>query len=652
VDLALLKVGADDEKTAAFLEGAMKRERRAGLILAVALSRIKGHAEAALPVLREQASEERRDPIARGVARAALARVAGKLPDTPTQRASEDLLLEIDYVEWDDYPSPKRFQELALQAFDKPADAVAAMRQWVALDSERADRVALGVLEQLAPRHPAALEALLDMACGRGVGPMSQELFGHSPDGTWQLLARLRFPKGAAPVLARALESLLRAEDARHGPRTSRDFQYDRRFAARDVLKLIGLLGPEAAPAIPVLKRCLKDPELRPTALETLGWIGKAAVPVLVEELRGSQGDALKDVSAAFAIAGPEAEAAVPALVAEVQAHSGEAAQLVADALALIGPAAKQPLVEIARTGPPARRVVAVRALASMGSFGAEPLAALLDDERQFDEVRLAAAKGLSGAGRAGAAVAVPALVRALDSRDEELRLRALDALGKLGPAAAPAVPRLMKPLADWLKTASPPPAEKLGSGFFEGPWPPGDGMKVVDVLERIGPDARPALPVLVKLLACVPEKPVGEALCRIGPDAACVPPLLKTLDSKSWRLASMAGQALFAVRPDVGSALPAVLEALESPQLQVRVHAAILAARMGPAAKEAVPRLRKLLGEKNSYAPASAAFALVQIGEAARPALEDLRSARSATRDDALREVLQAAIEQIEAGD
>jgi len=69
---------------------------------------------------------------------------------------------------------------------------------------------------------------------------------------------------------------------------------------AQSAVTLLGMLGPDAAPAIPRILRKLGDPTLGPPAAVTLGGIGEKAVPDLVEALKDE--NRLVRALAAFAL--------------------------------------------------------------------------------------------------------------------------------------------------------------------------------------------------------------------------------------------------------------------------------------------------------------------------------------------------------------
>jgi HEAT repeat protein/lysophospholipase L1-like esterase len=191
-----------------------------------------------------------------------------------------------------------------------------------------------------------------------------------------------------------------------------------RQYAAR----VLGTLGPPAAPAVPALVAELDDPSppARARAAWALGRIGppaRGAVPALVKaiedpEVRWWAIDALGGIGAG-------AVAAEPALVAALRDPSSNVRWRAALALASIGPAAK----------------AAAPALAE----------AARDDQ---EHVRLGALAALAKV-EAAADLALPVYRRALGDPGSRVRDLAAKDLGLLGPAAAPAAEELAAHLTD-----------------------------------------------------------------------------------------------------------------------------------------------------------------------------------------------------------
>ncbi len=145
--------------------------------------------------------------------------------------------------------------------------------------------------------------------------------------------------------------------------------------------------------------------------------------------------------------------------------------------------------------------------------------------------------------------------IKALTHEDYHVRMTALDALARLGPKAAAALPALLKEL------------DKAGSY-----------LAAIHVLGAIGPAAAPAVPALLSRLTrtllitdkyrAEPNEASGiiDTLAKIGPKAA--------------------------------PALPLVRSALKHPLSTIRYFAAHALGEIGPAAKVAIPELETRLND------------------------------------------------------
>jgi HEAT repeat protein len=215
----------------------------------------------------------------------------------------------------------------------------------------------------------------------------------------------------------------------------------------------------------------------------------------------------------------------------------------------------------------------------------------------------------------ADAAPAVPALTEALLLRLAAFQNR--DALGKIGPGASSAVPRILEHLND-LK---------------------GYGRAILlEELGALGPHARAAVPALIRMLreGTEPTDYVVAALGRIGPEAKEALPLLWTLlgDARGDLRVELHG-ALALITGDHPSHVKALIKIYKDlPPCWHRSrsdrHQKVLAAlgRMGPSARAAVPLLIELVkdrGWSKYQLRCSAIKALGQMGEASRDAVPHL---------------------------
>jgi HEAT repeat protein len=115
-----------------------------------------------------------------------------------------------------------------------------------------------------------------------------------------------------------------------------------------------------------------------------------------------------------------------------------------------------------------------------------------------------------------------------------------------------------------------------------------------------------------------------ASALMQAGPEArAAVPALIKLLEKREPLISPFIVTVLGRIGPD---AVPALAKALESPKGELKAGAASALASIGPAASPAAPALLALLASTEASQRSLAAFALGEIGH--RPALPALKKA------------------------
>ncbi|MHC4202935.1 MAG: HEAT repeat domain-containing protein, partial [Planctomycetota bacterium] len=320
---------------------------------------------------------------------------------------------------------------------------------------------------------------------------------------------------------------------------------------AEAAARAIGMIGAEATP---VLVRALRNPEakIRGAAARGLGRFGpdakEAVVPLrdaLVDE------DAYVRLFAAEALGsiGPDAAEAVPALVKVIREDGvGRKAALVA--LGEIGPAAIEAV-------PALENIVDDRQLhccwAALALFRVSPdrkdeaLSALVAmTEDSFYGARVAAAQALGQIG-VDPGVVARALRGRLRDRNEHVRRAAVKALGKITPPSDETVLALVRALQD-------------------------DGAShmtywcVTEALAEIGPKAKAAVPVLIKLLradvaASRNSSRAAWALGRIGVGTDEVERALSGyLRDTDWR----PRQAAFLAASEIGApAVPILIAVL-----------------------------------------------------------------------------------------
>jgi HEAT repeat protein len=231
------------------------------------------------------------------------------------------------------------------------------------------------------------------------------------------------------------------------------------RKAAAD---LLGQIGPAAAPAVPLLIVCQADGSapVRAAAANTLEkidklWIESAAarkaVPELVKLL--ARGSAPSRAAAADVLAkmGRDAASAVPDLVRLLADSDAWVRQSALRALGKVGPRAVPELAKVVAGGDESSRKAAAELLGQIGPGASAGLGELV--QRLADDspaVREASAEALAKidprwARSAEAREAVPGLIGMLRSTDRTTRQIGAEALGRIGPAAADAIPELTR---------------------------------------------------------------------------------------------------------------------------------------------------------------------------------------------------------------
>lgn len=247
--------------------------------------------------------------------------------------------------------------------------------------------------------------------------------------------------------------------------------------------------------------------------------------------------------------------------------------------------------------------------------------------------IRALAARGLARLGPA-AKPALPKLMTALKDSDKGIRLAALSAVGAIGREAHTAVPLLRRCLRDSdvdvrrgaieavgqmdgvAKEAVPAVAEAARQKDLRKP--------ALDVIVRLGPTASEAIPVLAELLSSDKENrpAIMAAIKAIHPQ------------KKQATLVAAALIKLFGLQDASGR-----YDASQSAEVSSAL------ASMG---KQAVPALIDGLANANGYVRWKVAETLGQIGRPARPAARALAIHAETDAYRQVRDACQAALERV----
>jgi len=330
-------------------------------------------------------------------------------------------------------------------------------------------------------------------------------------------------------------------------------------------------------PAVPLLIKALKDPQVRGYAASILGEIGPSA-----KEAVQALTVAMKDetvwvrIAAAGALARINPDDAQPGLDLLLKilddpsdsTSANAARESAASALGKIGPAARcavPSLTRLSQFGDEAVRSLAVQALKEIGTGAAETKEPVYEG------------KPLS------------VWVKALKEGDAKSREDAAFALMKMGPAAREAMPALSAALTD-------PNLEVVKFAAI--------------TLGKIGGEGVPPL-----ILGLQDEDETLQAIASLGlreAGAAAVPSLIRLLRSSNRTTASYASSTLGKIgEPAVND----LVVALDHHDTQVRGLALLALGAMGDVAKVAVPAIRKRLNDDHPGVRKAAADILSKIG-------------------------------------
>jgi HEAT repeat protein len=213
------------------------------------------------------------------------------------------------------------------------------------------------------------------------------------------------------------------------------------------------------------------------------------------------------------------------------------------------------------------------------------------------------------------AKAAVPAILGLFDDEDPFMRELAVWTVGTIGPEAKAAVPKLIPLLGDDNEDIRLRASVSLG--HIGGPAVPA-ALKALEhkkalvrywaayALERMGPQARPAVGALVDVLTNDEDfdarGAAASALGAIGPHAAAQTALTSALKDREPRVRILAAEALvrFEKKPETAVAL--LGKELQTNKIaNLRKEAAEAVGRLGVAGKPLVDSLRAALADKDT---------------------------------------------------
>ncbi|MCY3018889.1 MAG: HEAT repeat domain-containing protein [Planctomycetota bacterium] len=303
-------------------------------------------------------------------------------------------------------------------------------------------------------------------------------------------------------------------------------------------IEALGNCGPEVADEVlPIVKPLAGSPgEYSAPAMRTLAKLGPRGVEVLGELLRtftSMQTAPPVDLVRALGYSGKHG---VPLLVSLLKHEAPHIRRLAARALGQIGPAASGALTDLRELRQrkddmvPAAATAALLRIEPKGPHRTDALSMLIEALNTRDEeLRIDAVDGLAVLGKE----AVPKLLEAFQMGSPVMRESAAEALARIGPDADAAVPTLI----DELKNEQAP-------GRAHAIW----------VLSTMGSKAKAAVPELARIAGDAKSSLRSRAIIalgRIGPDAEAAVPLLRQAASgKDRGISSDAQDALDDVQP------------------------------------------------------------------------------------------------------
>ncbi|MBI1914787.1 MAG: HEAT repeat domain-containing protein [Planctomycetes bacterium] len=350
----------------------------------------------------------------------------------------------------------------------------------------------------------------------------------------------------------------------------------------RQALWAIGQFGTAAKAAVPRLLDLLRgrDRSSQSSAASALGEIGPdaaSAVPFLIRMLADSDKYYRQNAIKSLGQIGSSANDAVPALIPLLK--NDELRWHVAGALGGIGPVAKAAilaLIEALKEGECDRHEKAVEALARIGQEAVSPLIYALSNSDS--RVRFGAADAL-GQIRTAAKSALATLTKALQDKVLLVRRESALALWRIGQRADLAVPVLIEALQAKQDTVF--VTERWS---FQGFWIV--RARAADGLAEIGVHAQPAIPALLEALKdsefcirCAAAKAIGKIS---GGSKAVVNTLIRALRDEKSDVIEKATEALGEIGPRAKAALPELRRVLKTqhsssdPELYMKVAEAL----------------------------------------------------------------------------
>jgi HEAT repeat protein len=407
-------------------------------------------------------------------------------------------------------------------------------------------------------------------------------------------------------------------------------------FAACLLSVLLAAISSSAARADektvpPELLEGLKnaDPSVRIKAIMGLSKLGVEAVPPLIEGLKDKELDVQQAAAYGLRLLRVEPKPFVAALRPYAKDENPTVRRGVMGALAKCGPDALPLLLPAVQDAEPKVEQQALQSLQNVlqktPTVANEVLPALTRAlQHETPEVRVAAVQVL---GRCGPDAVRP-LLGALEDKEVKVRAYAAASLILVKPEPNTVLPTLVKRL-----KAEPDAIVR---------------QSLLRTLGTLGPDAVVPLTEALQDKEAVVQMAALNALGQIGPKAKEALPALKELASKAEdpRIRSAAGPIIAKLGPD---ALPVLVELLKVDDSATRKGCLkALGQQKDPPPKSAVPNLSLALTDKDPEVRALAAHLLGQIGPDAKEAVPALTKAAQESEGQ-VRDVIKKALQKIQ---
>ncbi|HTU26269.1 MAG TPA: HEAT repeat domain-containing protein [Pirellulales bacterium] len=570
-------------------------------------------------------------------------------------------------------------------AADAAADPVPGLIKSMATGTTEARQDAIDDLADLGPKAKAAVPQLTEALKAKEAGirwRAARALAAIGPDAS-----------DAAPALAAALG------DKEHHVRSHAAYAlgalgpggapYTKQLVAlitdpdmhvrRAVVRAIGKIHSDPEIVVPAMVQALStaDPSDALAAIRSLAMYGEKAAPAAIKVLKEAPPKSKARYWACVLLAelGPKAEPGIDPLKAALSDEDPGTRMQAALALGQIGPAAKSAVPALVHVlDDDALTGVRYTAAYALGQIGDKEAVASLKKASVGKDTLLStlsiwAIAKLEPENEQAVGKAIDAIVSAMEDKRPEVRQAAAQALWdlkapheKVGPALAAALndenPEVVANVLDSLASLGEKIAPRVSTALED----PKRQARALALVERMGPQARQCVPVLVKLLGQVgDENPANNekkeqiltALGAVGPDAApAVAAIAPALASNDPQVVGAACFALSRIGPPAASTLPAITKQLASESIYARVAAAsavvAIEADKARAAKQALPLLTKALESDIPMVQVEAAQSLGVLGPAAKSAVPNLKSLAD-HGNEAVREAAGWAVGQIE---